>query len=302
MTAALALGTYRVRDVTEAARTALRAGTPWIDTAPNYAEGTAQHHLGPVLREHPGATRVATKAGFFSRAQARTALALDVLPEEDAAAGHSLDPRFICHQVEEAVSQLGRVDLLFVHNPERAIHDGGRAVMHWRLREVFRVLEGLVQLRRIGGYGVATWSGLREGVFSVPELTTLAREAAGSEGHHLIGLQMPVSLITDAPITQALNGGGPLVQARDAGMLTFGSAPLHGGELLDAMTPELVDLIRPGLSPGAAGLLAAASCPALDVVLTSSSSREHWDDAAKALAAPLTREHLRRVTDELATG
>ncbi|MFG3002197.1 hypothetical protein [Streptomyces sp. NPDC048340] len=106
----------------------------------------------------------------------------------------------------------------------------------------------------------------------------------------------------DAPITQALNGGGPLVQAQDAGMITFGSAPLHGGDLLDAMTPELVDLIRPGLTPGAAGLLAAASCPALDVVLTSASSHAHWDDAAKALAVPLTREHLRRVTDELATG
>lgn len=302
MTAALALGTYRVRDVAEAARTALRAGTPWIDTAPNYAEGLAQHHLGAVLREHPGVTRVATKAGFFNRSQARTALALDVLPVEDATAGHSLDPRFICHQVEEAITQLGRVDLLFVHNPERAIHGGDRAVMHWRLREVFSVLEGLVQLRRIGGYGMATWSGLREGAFSVPELVALAREAAGSEGHHLIGLQMPVSLIMDAPITQALNGGGPLVQAQDAGMITFGSAPLHGGDLLDAMAPELVDLIRHGLTPGAAGLLAAASCPALDVVLTSASSRDHWDDAAKALAAPLTPEQLRRVTDELATG
>ncbi|MFC9245190.1 aldo/keto reductase [Streptomyces sp. NPDC057136] len=302
MTAALALGTYRVRDVAEAARIALRAGTPWIDTAPNYADGMAHHRLGPVLREHPRAARIATKAGFFTRGQAQTAVALGVLTEEDAAVGHSLDPRFICHQVEEAVDRLGRVDLLFVHNPERATRHADRAALRRRLRETFTVLEGLVQLRRIGGYGVSTWSGLREGAFSVVELVALAREAAGSEGHHLIGLQMPVSLIMDAPITQALNGGGPLVQAQDAGMITFGSAPLHGGELLGAMTPELTGFIRPGLSPGAAGLLAAGSCPALDVVLTSASSLDHWDDAAKALATPLTREQLRRVTDELATG
>jgi len=302
MTAALALGTYRVRNVSESARIALRAGTPWIDTAPNYAGGTAQHLIGPVLREHPGAARTATKVGFFTRSQARTAVALGVLTEADAAAGHSLDPRFVCHQVEDAVAQLGRVDLVFVHNPERAAHGTDRALMRHRLREVFTVLEGLVQLRRIGGYGVATWSGLREGAFTIAELVALAREAAGSGGHHLIGVQMPVSLIMDAPITQTLNGGGPLVQAQDAGMMTFGSAPLHGGGLLDAMTPELVDLIRSGLSPAAAGLLAAASCPALDVLLASISSRDHWDDAAKALASPLTREQLRRVTDELATG
>ncbi|MGW1107083.1 aldo/keto reductase [Streptomyces sp. NPDC002540] len=286
----------------EAARTALRAGTPWIDTAPNYGDGMVHHQLGPVLREYPAATRVATKTGFFTRSQARTAVELGMLREEDAAAGHSLDPRFVRFQVEEAKALLGRVDLVSVHNPERTGRAVDRVVMHRRLRETFTVLEELVQLRLIGGYGVATWSGLRQGAFSVPELVALAGEAAGSEEHHLIGLQMPVSLIMDAPIAQALNGGGPLVQAQEAGLITFGSAPLHGGELLDVITPELVNLIRPGLSAGAAAVLAAASCPALDVVFISASRRDHWDDVAKALTSPLTADQLRRVTDELATG
>ncbi|MEU1126562.1 hypothetical protein ABZ371_24095 [Streptomyces sp. NPDC005899] len=91
------------------------------------------------------------------------------------------------------------------------------------------------------------------------------------------------------------------MDAKDAGLITFGSAPLHGGELLSAMTPGLVDFIRPGLSPAAAALLAAGSCPGLDVVLTSASTREHWDDAAKALAASLTAGELRKVTDELSS-
>ncbi|WP_370420117.1 aldo/keto reductase [Streptomyces sp. QH1-20] len=302
MTAALALGTYRVRNVEEAARTALRAGSPWIDTAPNYAEGRALPRLGPVLREHPGATRVATKAGFFTHSQARSAQGLGVLTDQDASAGHSLDPGFVSYQVEGAVALLGHVDLAFVHNPERVECGKDRAALHRRLREAFTALEELVMRRRIGGYGVATWSGLREGAFSVPELVGLARAAAGPGDHHLIALQLPVSLVMDEPITQALNDGGPLVQAKDVGMITFGSAPLHGGELLGGMTPELVDMIRPGLSAGAAAVLAAGSCPALDVVLISASTRAHWNDAAKALAAPLTPEQLRRVTDELATG
>ncbi|MEW2485616.1 aldo/keto reductase [Streptomyces sp. NPDC048411] len=302
MTAALALGTYRVRDVQKAARMAVEAGTPWIDTAPNYSDGQALHDLGSVLRESPSAPLVATKTGFFTRGQGRVALGRGVLTEHDVSAGHCLDPTFVGYQVEEALDLLGHVDLVFVHNPERAGRGVERAVMHWRLREAFTALEDQAQEGNILGYGVATWSGLREGAFSVPELLALSREAAGSSDHHLIAVQMPVSLIDDTPITQALGGGGPLVQAKDAGLITFGSAPLHGGELLDAMTPELVDLICPGLSAGAAGVLAAASCPALDFVLVSTTRRDHWDDAAKALASPLAAEQLRRVTDELATG
>ncbi|MFK0290027.1 aldo/keto reductase [Streptomyces sp. NPDC090442] len=288
-----------MRAVSRAARTALAAGSPWVDTAPNYAHGQAHEELHPVLREHP-TVRVATKTGFFTGDQGCAALDAGVLPRKEAFARHSLQSGFVRWQTERSLAALGRVDLVFVHNPEHHGHGLDHAALLWRVREAFAVLEGFAHAGRIGGYGVATWSGLTSGAFSVPELLVLARQAAGSSEHHFTGLQMPVSLIMDAPITKALNGGGPLVQAKDAGLITFGSAPLHGGELLGAMAPELVNLIRPGLSAAAAALLAAGSCPGLDVVLTSASTREHWDDAAKALAAPLTAQELRKVTDELA--
>ncbi|MFF9589471.1 aldo/keto reductase [Streptomyces sp. NPDC014646] len=288
-----------MRAVNQAARTALAAGSPWVDTAPNYAHGRAHEELRPVLGEHPSA-RVATKTGFFTEEQGRTALTEGVLTREEAASRHSLEPGFVRWQTERSLGALGRVDLVFVHNPEHHGHGLDRAALHWRVREAFTALEEFAHAGRIGGYGVATWTGLTSEAITVPELLGLARQAAGSAEHHFTGLQMPVSLITDDLIRQALDGGGPLVQAKDAGLITFGSAPLHGGELLDAMTPELVNFIRPGLSAAAAALLAAGSCPGLDVVLTSASTREHWDDAAKALAAPLTAEELRRVTDELA--
>ncbi|MFI9311078.1 hypothetical protein [Streptomyces triculaminicus] len=89
-------------------------------------------------------------------------------------------------------------------------------------------------------------------------------------------MQQPVSLVMDRPIRQALEGRGPLVQARAAGLATSGSAPLHGGELPEPVTPELVGLIRPGISPAAACLLVAASTPSLDVVLLSAGSSAHW--------------------------
>ncbi|WP_411158326.1 aldo/keto reductase [Streptomyces sp. CBMA29] len=289
-----------MRAVGHAARTAMAAGAPWVDTAPNYAQGRAHEELRPVLGEYP-TVRVATKAGFFTREQGRTALAEGVLTRQEADGGHSLERGFVRWQTERSLAVLGRVDLVFVHNPEHRGHGLDRAALHGRLWEAFTVLEEFAHAERIGGYGVATWSGFGCGAFSVSELLALARQAAGSAEHHFTGLQMPVSLIMDDPIRRALDGGGPLVRAKDAGLITFGSAPLHGGELLDAMTPDLVNFIRPGLSAAAAALLPVGSCPGLDVVLTSASTRAHWDDAAKALAAPLTAEELRRLTDELAS-
>ncbi|QNE26217.1 aldo/keto reductase [Streptomyces sp. INR7] len=297
MTAALGLGTYRVRAVEEPARTACSDGLVWLDTAPNYA--TAHQTLGPVIADHPRAM-VATKTGFFTRQEGGAAVAAGVLTSEEAAVGHSLHPGFTRWQTDRSLATLGRADIVFVHNPEHAHQD--RGVLHARLRDVFCELEEYATEGRIAGYGVATWSGFQHEAFTVPELLVLAKEAAGSGEHHLGAIQQPVSLVMVRPIALALGGRGPLVQARAAGLLTFGSSPLHGGELLDLATPELAEFIRPGTSTAAACLLAAASCPSLDVVLLSASTPQHWKAAKEAIASPLEPDQLRRITDVLAQG
>ncbi|MFF2747737.1 aldo/keto reductase [Kitasatospora sp. NPDC058048] len=281
MSPVLGLGTYRVRAAGEAARTALRAGARWIDTAPNYAHGQAHHDLASALADHPDA-RVTTKTGFHPDSR------------------HSLAPEDVRTQTEESLAVLGRADLVFVHNPERLSHN--RKQLHHTLRAAFAVLEEFAAAGRIGGYGVATWSGFTEQAFTVAELTGLARDAAGSTDHHLAGVQMPVSLVMAEPLALALDGDGPLIHARDAGVTTFGSAPLHGGELPSLMTPELVNLIAQGSTPHAAAFQVVGACPALDVVLASTSTRRHWDDARAALAEPIPDERLRTVLDVLSTG
>ncbi|MFB6561851.1 aldo/keto reductase [Streptomyces sp. NPDC056400] len=297
MTASLGLGTYRVRAVKQAARTACADGSVWVDTAPNYMD--AHRLLGPVIAEHPRAM-VATKTGFFTEAEGEAAVQAGLLPSQQVADGHSLRPAFTRWQTDRSLSALGRADLVFVHNPERSHHD--RAKLHERVRDVFAVLEEFATAGRIGGYGVATWSGFQHGAFTVRELLGLAKEAAGSGEHHLRAIQQPISLVMSRPIALALDGRGPLIQARAAGLLTFGSSPLHGGELPALTTPELAEFIRPGASPAAACLLASASCPSLDVVLLSASSAEHWNAAKDAIAAPLEPGQLRKVTDVLAQG
>ncbi|CAM5264912.1 Oxidoreductase OS=Streptomyces microflavus OX=1919 GN=Smic_52340 PE=4 SV=1 [Streptomyces microflavus] len=60
MTASLGLGTYRVRGVEQAARTACADGSVWIDAA-DYSD--AHQALRPVISGHLRA-RVATKTSF----------------------------------------------------------------------------------------------------------------------------------------------------------------------------------------------------------------------------------------------
>ncbi|MFH9016377.1 aldo/keto reductase [Streptomyces sp. NPDC017943] len=302
MTAQLALGTYRCRAILEAAARAAASGAQWIDTAPNYATGQAQTLLAPALEAHPS-LRVSTKAGYFTRATGNEAVSAGVLTEDQTVAGHSLAPDYVRWQLARNREQLGqqRLDLVLLHNPERA-HAGDRSALHHAIRNAFAVLEEAAAAGHVTGYGIATWAGLEEEVFTVGELLALAADAAGGQCHHLVAVQLPVSLVMMSPIVQALDGRGPLPAAAGAGLRVMASAPLHGGELPGMVGQELADLIRPGLTPAQACVLAVASCPGVTDVLIAASSAPHWREAADAVAQlSLTAAKLREITGVLAS-
>jgi hypothetical protein len=106
----------------------------------------------------------------------------------------------------------------------------------------------------------------------------------------LAAVQLPVSLVLMTPITQALHGRGLLPAAADAGLRVMASAPLHG-ELPGTVDRELAHLIRPGLTPAQACVLAVASCPGVTNVLLTASGASHWREAADVVAfsAPTAR-------------
>jgi aryl-alcohol dehydrogenase-like predicted oxidoreductase len=205
-------------------------------------------------------------------------------------------------QVGRNREQLRReqLDLVLLHNPERA-HPGDRPALHHAIRDAFAVLEEETAAGRVAGYGIATWAGLEEEAFTVGELLALAAEAAGGR-HHLVAVQMSVSLVMMTPITQALHSRGPLPAASGAGLRVMASALLHGGELPGMVDQELADLVRPGLTPAQACVLAVASCPGVTDVLLAASSAPHWSQAADAVAQPsLTAAKLREITGVLAS-
>jgi aryl-alcohol dehydrogenase-like predicted oxidoreductase len=293
--ARLGLGTYRCRDTTAAARFAAEAGATLFDTAPNYGTHRA---LAPVLADHRQVA-VSTKAGFPGDA-ADQAVRDGVLTRAQAAEGHAINPAYIRRQARRSRAELGRdlLNTLFLHNPERACA-GNRARFFYTLTEAFEALESEVADGGIAGYGIATWHGFQDGVFTVADLLGLAHRAAGG-AHHLTAIQLPVSLVDLGPIAQALDGCGPLVDADVAGLEVHVSAPLHGGALAHLTTPELAEHIAPGLTPTQACLHTVASLPQVTRVLLSASTPAHWHEAAAALALPpLPTAHLREITDVL---
>ncbi|MGW2258796.1 aldo/keto reductase [Streptomyces sp. NPDC001780] len=298
MNARLAAGTYRCRDVFQSVAAAVDAGVTWVDTATNYASGTAEASLRPVLDAWPQ-VRVSTKVGFVPGYDRQAARENGVLPY-DRDQGHCLTRSYIAWQLTRSRARLGRVpDLIFVHNPEHGRRD--RADVSRALTEAFEELESAANADKIGGYGVATWAGLSSGMFTIPEITALAKTVGGPH-HHFRAVQFPVSLVQLAVVADVLDGRGALAEARGAGLDVFASAPLGGGELLDAMTAELVSLIGPVCSPAQAALLVALSAPGVSHVLLSASTPAHWADALGAAACePLSPDHLRKVIDVLGT-
>jgi aryl-alcohol dehydrogenase-like predicted oxidoreductase len=214
--------------------------------------------------------------------------------------GHCLTRPYIAWQLARSRARLGRIpNLVFVHNPEHGRTD--RTDLSRTLTEAFEELESAADAGEIGGYGVATWAGLSSGMFTIPKLTELA-ETVGGPHHHFRAVQFPVSLIRLAVVADALDGHGALAEAREAGLDVFASASLGGGELLDAMTEELVRVIDSEASLAQAALLVALSAPGVSHVLLSASTPAHWADARGAAARePLSPDRLRKVVDVLGT-
>ncbi len=293
----LGLGTYRCRDVAAAATMAIRAGATVIDTAPVYAAGYAQSALSDLLADHPQ-VRVSTKIGYLTTAQAKQAAAAGVLHHLDIR--HCIEPAYVVHQLAVNAAELGHapVALTYLHNPDHG-HTNRRDLLA-RIGVAFWVLHRAVITGRIGGYGVATWNGFTDRSFTVSELHDAATQAGDPDG--LAAIQLPLSLVNLAPIADTLRGRGPIADATSAGIQAWASAPLHGGQLAQLVTPDLAELIHPGLSPAQAALHVVASTPGLAGVLISTTDPAHWRQATQVVALPaLAPERLEEICAVLRT-
>jgi len=303
---ALGIGTY-LGDCTEAddagygqtLHAALADGVNLIDTASNYRCQRSERVVGRTLEAviASGGVRrdevvVCTKGGYValdgappaSRAHYEawldeTLVTPGVVRRDDLVrAGHSIAPSFLAHQLAQSLAnlRLQSIDLYYVHNPEEQLLGVDRTTFRARLRAAFTLLEERADRGEIGGYGCATWVGLRVGPehrqhLTLAELVTIAREIAGAT-HHFRAVQLPVNLaMPEAARTPTQPLGRklvPLLDAADAlGVSVVASAPLMQGRLAAGL-PDGVRELFPGCTTDAQRALRfTSSLPGISAVL-----------------------------------
>ncbi|PYP75712.1 MAG: aldo/keto reductase [Gemmatimonadetes bacterium] len=322
---ALGAGTY-LGDCTEAddsgyaetLRAAIAAGVNVIDTASNYRCQRSERVVGRTLESliAAGETRrdelvVCTKGGYValdgeppaSREQYEawletTLVAPGIVRRDDLVrAGHSIAPSFLAHQLAQSRAnlRLQSIDLYYLHNPEEQLLGVDRATFRTRLRAAFTLLEERAERGEIGGYGCATWIGLRVGPehrqhLTLAELVTVAREIAGAT-HHFRAVQLPVSLampeaarLPTQPLGRKLV---PLLEAADAlAVAVVASAPLMQGRLASGLPDEVRTLFPECTTDAQRALRFASSLPGVSAVLAGMRRPSHLAENLAAWRAP----------------
>ncbi|NUO38694.1 MAG: aldo/keto reductase [Gemmatimonadaceae bacterium] len=311
---ALGMGTYLgdCSDVEDAAytntvRAAIASGVNVLDTAINYRCQRSERAVGHAIAEAvaSGAARrdeliVCTKGGYValdgeppsSREAYERWLETElfatglVTREELVRGGHAIAPRYLAYQLARSRANLGlqTIDLYYVHNPEEQLLAVDRATFRQRLRAAFALLEERAAAGEIGGYGCATWNGLRvppehKQHLALAELIALARDVGGTT-HHFRVVQLPVSLampeaarLPTQPLGRKLV---PLLEAADAlGVGVVASAPMMQGRLATGLPAEVHELFPSCTTDAQRALRFASSLPGVNVVLAGMRRPEH---------------------------
>jgi aryl-alcohol dehydrogenase-like predicted oxidoreductase len=303
---ALGVGTY-LGDCTEAddagytqtVRAALAAGVNLIDTASNYRCQRSERVVGRALEgmiASGGVRRdevvICTKGGYvaldgqppasrehYEAWLDETLVGPGVVRRDDLVrGGHSIAPSFLSHQLAQSRANLRvqAIDLYYVHNPEEQLLGVDRDTFHARLRDAFTLLEERAERGEIGGYGCATWMGLRVGPehrqhLTLADLVATAREIAGAT-HHFRAVQLPVNLaMPEAARTPTQPLGRklvPLLEAADAlGVSVVASAPLMQGRLASGLPDGVRELFPDCTTDAQRALRFASSLPGISAVL-----------------------------------
>lgn len=296
----------------EAMAAGLRGGVNVLDTAINYRSMRSERAVGMAIRR-AGVARerfmVVTKGGFVPvdadstlRPQDQFDALVDrgVARPDDLVAGcHVMTPQYLADSLRRSLRNLDldAVDLFLVHNPETQLDAGvPRDAFDAQLLDVFRMLECEAGAGRIGGYGVATWSGLRcgpdrAGHLALETLLALAEDAAEGGSHHLRAIEVPFNLAMPEAArasTQSWRGARvpTLVAAAEAGLVVLGSATLAQGRLLRAAPHPLWERLG-AQTPLEAALQFARSTPGLTTALVGTGRRDHAEqNVAVAQLAP----------------
>ncbi|MDB4915999.1 MAG: NADP-dependent oxidoreductase domain protein [Gemmatimonadetes bacterium] len=311
---ALGIGTY-LGDCTDAeddryrasVHEAITSGMNVIDTASNYRCQRSERAVGQAVDEAiaSGDVRrdellICTKGGYAaldgeppaSRDAYQAWLEATffapgiILPEQLVRGGHSLAPRFLAHQLDQSLANLGlqTIDIYYLHNPEEQLLSVDRDAFRVLMRDAFALLEERSAAGDIAGYGCATWMGFRvppehRQHLTLAELIAIAREVGGT-AHHFRAVQLPVNLSMPEAArlaTQPLGGKlVPFLEAADAlGVGVVASAPIMQGRLAENLPDAVRELFPECTTDAQRALRFTSSLPGIHTVLAGMRSTAH---------------------------
>ena len=290
-----------------AVREAITLGVNVIDTASNYRCQRSERVVGHAVVEAIAAgdvrrdeLLVCTKGGYVALegAPPATREAYDawlqenlfapgiLSPSDLARGGHSLNRKFIGHQLDQSRRNLGlaTIDLYYLHNPEEQLLNLDRPAFRALVQDAFELLEERALAGEIVGYGCATWLGFRMGPdhrqhLSLADLMAIARDVGGTT-HHFRAVQLPVSLAMPeaarVPTQQLGRKLVPLLEAADAlGVGVVASAPLMQGRLTAALPAEMQALFPTCTTDAQRALRFASELPGMGTVLAGMRNTAH---------------------------
>ncbi|MEP7087358.1 MAG: aldo/keto reductase [Gemmatimonadota bacterium] len=266
----------------DTAHHALATGINLLDTAINYRCQRSERSFGKALsravRMETAARDeiiVCTKGGYIpldgtqpaTREEYQEYVKREYIDsgilraDEIVAGGHCLSSAFLADQISRSRANLGieTIDLYYLHNPEQQLDAVDEPELQSRLRSAFELLEQRCAAGEIGGYGCATWNGLRtapgeRGHLSLAMLVQTAREVGGTD-HHFQAVQLPVNLALNEAVrtpTQRIDDRALTVleAASELGVAVVASATLLQAKLASKLPQQMREAL-PGLTTDA---------------------------------------------------
>lgn len=302
----------------------VQLGINVIDTAINYRFQRSERAVGQAIQDlesNQKARRdelvIATKAGYLPynghyptnprEYLLDTFISPGVVGPRDIVAGnHCITPRFLEHQIDQSLRNLGvhTVDIFYIHNPESQLAEIDRAEFYKRLRVAFGFLEGVVQSGKIRMYGTATWNAFRlpstsAEFMSIEDVLQCARDVAGDD-HHFKVVQLPYNLAMPEAYTSATQKLGAdatsIIEAcQDLNVTVMTSASLFQSRLSRNL-PGFVAEHLSGLKTDAQRAIQfVRSTPGVTTALVGMSHVRHVEENLATTAVAPSSEAVRRM-------
>ncbi|MBI5378812.1 MAG: aldo/keto reductase, partial [Nitrospirae bacterium] len=295
-----------------------------LDSAINYRCQRSERAIGAALSAlfAEGVFRreeifVATKGGFIPFDGAPPGNPVDhfmstfvqpgiVQPEEIVAGCHCMTPKYLAHQIDLSLSNLGLacLDAYYLHNPETQLQEISREEFLKRIRAAFAFLEEAADQGKIRMYGTATWDGYRNHSRSrdhlmLAELIQTARDIAGSR-HRFRIIQLPYNLGMPEAYNERTqqvdeNWLSTLAAAEEYGLYVMASASILQGQLSRELPQELREVFAGLHTDAQRAIQFVRSTPGMGTALVGMKRVEHVEEnLAAASVAPLSSSQFLR--------